>query len=149
MAKRGDRPQQYPLRLKAPLHNALQKAAEARGISMNAEIIARLEWSLDRERILGDIDSALASDLGDEAALDDVVSKATFRRVLERAGRWTERGNDPLAERALRAILAQYYYWIGGGTEARVQSVLNALAQVDRLIDECLEKSKAKGRKQI
>jgi hypothetical protein len=117
---------------------------------MNAEIILRLEWSLDRERILAKIDSILASDLGDEASLDEVISKASFRRTLERAGRWTEHGNDPLAERALRAILAQYYWWIGGGAKARVESVLNALGEVERLIDEYPEKSKAKtkGRKQ-
>lgn len=43
---------QLKLRMKEPLRAAIERSAEERGVSMNADVIDRLERSFDRERMV-------------------------------------------------------------------------------------------------
>ena len=81
MAKRGKSPRaQVPLRIPEAQRARIEKAAKARGVSMNAEIVERLERSFQTEDRLG----------GPRVAgLIEIVA-ATMKLVGEQAAFWVD-----------------------------------------------------------
>ncbi len=125
------------LRLRESTRAAIEKAAKKRGRSLNQELVDRLEWSLEQDRIISETDKAIVDRFADRRDYEDVISRALLRRRLEETGAWTP-GHDPgtrIIDEVLRGVIARWFWWIGGRTQERMQVVLDTVDEVDRAID--------------
>ncbi|MGI8852330.1 MAG: Arc family DNA-binding protein [Methyloceanibacter sp.] len=67
------------VRLREPLRKKLEVAAKKKGVSLNAELVARLEESFLGEGLLDRMEKILAAFDNRIARLDDLVALASWR----------------------------------------------------------------------